>query len=1801
MSAASAAAAVQRRRRFGRRAGRMALAIVMISAVLSAMGVTIANAAAGTVSALSLSIVSDGTTPFDADDAPGNDSGAANGTIRTGDSLTYQWAYSVSVAGDIVFQQALPAGARWDAASTTDCAEGAAAIAGQTLTCTILNAPAGAGAYNVSAKIVGAANGAVLATNVSTSTGGITSSTASVTVSAAPKVAADLYVPLGTTPSYAVGIGANSGVPGYRFPYSVELYSLIDPAKGVRGLEALSSPFTFTMSPPAGFPSAVPFDCAAGNWSQTLQPGAGGGGTNAVISSGVWACAQPGGPGTPVTVTVTGANSTLDTYPSRGQNGGSLLDATKAFFAVANFSWWVPQSTLPPGAIYTMTTQLSDLDPTGLSGSSNYADGYAPAQAPGAACVTTKNPSSNCANSILNATLTNLIPSAGLVQAPTNVVPIPGASGTNLGDGVVAAGQKYATYNTVQNRPANGPVSGIILCSKWDPSSSTIDPAVAMRVATTPAGLRFVVEYGNQAFADDAARRAGTCGAAGDPDWFTSIDAAGGPGAVTQVRARLLDSFPAGSGLATLYTPMVRTGAALPVGSPVAFFTGNRSVQAGTQASTYNPATNGNSNLGGRALAVEALVRNTVAWDAGQGAPGDVRKVIVSPTVSTPDAKTGATAQDVRVTVTLPSSCTAYQIGSASIAPTSVSPLPAGPCTGGTGSAGQTIVFELGPWPVNTPVPPITFNTVVSPLIATPSTQTVTSTISSASDLTTDTSGLRKASATLPVNALAAFGVTKTSSATTATPGVPYTYTIGWSNRLSTSAGTGSFVDVLPFSGDSRGTTGLTGLSVETVTTSTPSVAVWYTADPPASVQAAVAADPSGMTGVSWSLVKPATVTAIQFRTGELTPGTVQSADITVTPAGLSRTGTIKNDVWGRATAIPSPVQGAALVSMTSSAAELSGNVYDDLDYSFSKSADDTNRAAATVAITGGYAFGADLIDHGGTIPELAVTTPITVTTDAAGDYVFPGVAPGRYTVEVTPPVGWHVAVAPAQPLTLAPSATVTGQDFGLQQNLAPSAATDDEVDVATGSPGSVIDVLANDVIGDPSIRVTETGATSAGGTVAIASDGLSVSYTPAAGFVGDDTFTYTITDKARQEWSATVTVHVLAGAAALDDSAQTGEEVPVAVDVLANDSGVDLAVTDIGANADGTIADDGDGDGTLVFTPNAGFTGVTTFTYQVTDALGRTAEATVTITVIARPVARDDTATSAQDAVVTVNVLANDDGTQVGVTSATSADGTVQVNADDTVSFTPAAGFSGDAEVEYTITDAVGQTASATIVIRVIAGPVANPDGATTGQDVPVVIEVLANDTGSDLDVSIAGAPSHGSAAVGADGRVTYTPAAGFAGSDTFQYTVTDPVGQASTATVTVTVVSGPTAVDDSAITAQDTAVDIDLLGNDVGDTLALVDAGTSPDGAIVDNGDGTITFTPNTGFAGRAEFAYTTTDAFGNASTGTVVILVVARPVAVDDSASTPQEQTVAVDVLLNDTGTGLSVTSVDGGGDGTATINPDGTVAFTPRAGFAGDTAVTYTVTDVVGQSATGTIRVHVTATPVANPDATTIPMSTPVTVAVLGNDTGEAISLSGLGDVTGGTAAINPDGTITFTPADGFSGDALIPYTITDGIGQTASSTLTVTVVAPPTAPDVHATTTGATPITVNPLEGVTGASVQISGIGTTPDGDAVLNPDGTVTFTARDGFSGDASFTYTVVDEYGQAAVGLITITVIAPPNPPDPPNPPNPDGGGGGAADPGGDGLARTGSVVPWPAIGVAALLILLGAAIARGRRRDYR
>jgi hypothetical protein len=170
--------------------------------------------------------------------------------------------------------------------------------------------------------------------------------------------------------------------------------------------------------------------------------------------------------------------------------------------------------------------------------------------------------------------------------------------------------------------------------------------------------------------------------------------------------------------------------------------------------------------------------------------------------------------------------------------------------------------------------------------------------------------------------------------------------------------------------------------------------------------------------------------------------------------------------------------------------------------------------------------------------------------------------------------------------------------------------------------------------------------------------------------------------------------------------------------------------------------------------------------------------------------------------------------------------------------------------------------------------------------------------------------------------------------------------------------------------------------------------------------------------------------TDASGRRlGNDTMLPLVVANnpPDAVNDTSSTAFDMPVTISVLANDTdpdaGETLTVSAVGSFVGGTAVVNSNNTVTFTPDSGFSGEASFTYTVTDAFNGTDMATVNVTV-AGPVNSPpdivnNTASTASNTPVTISVLANDTdldaGQTLTVTAVGAFIGGTAVINVNNT------------------------------------------------------------------------------------------------------------------------------------------------------------------------------------------
>ncbi|HIF5692662.1 TPA: cadherin-like domain-containing protein, partial [Vibrio parahaemolyticus] len=243
--------------------------------------------------------------------------------------------------------------------------------------------------------------------------------------------------------------------------------------------------------------------------------------------------------------------------------------------------------------------------------------------------------------------------------------------------------------------------------------------------------------------------------------------------------------------------------------------------------------------------------------------------------------------------------------------------------------------------------------------------------------------------------------------------------------------------------------------------------------------------------------------------------------------------------------------------------------------------------------------------------------------------------------------------------------------------------------------------------------------------------------------------------------------------------------------------------------------------------------------------------------------------------------------------------------------------------------------------------------------------------------------------------------------------------------------------------------------------DTLSvenlIIDKGN---GTLVDNGDGTWTFTPQIDDDTEVSFTFDIIDDEDLVVSGSAnldILPINDAPNAKNDVITTEEDTAVTIDVLVNDSdveGDVLSIQSASVPSEQGSVDIVDGKLVFTPAENFNGEATITYIVTD---GDLTDEAKVTVTVTPVndspvAVDDTTSIQEDTAVTIDVLTNDTdvdGDKLSIESASvPKEQGTVEV-VDGKLVFTPAENFNGDAEITYTVTDG-ELTDEAKVTVTV-------------------------------------------------------------------------------------------------------------------------------------------------------
>ncbi len=420
-------------------------------------------------------------------------------------------------------------------------------------------------------------------------------------------------------------------------------------------------------------------------------------------------------------------------------------------------------------------------------------------------------------------------------------------------------------------------------------------------------------------------------------------------------------------------------------------------------------------------------------------------------------------------------------------------------------------------------------------------------------------------------------------------------------------------------------------------------------------------------------------------------------------------------------------------------------------------------------------------------------------------------------------------------PVATTPTVSTTTE---VSQPAVPLVASPDTVATSADTPVTLpaAQLLANDTAPTGQTLSLTAVSNAQDGTVSLDQAHGTVTFTPATGFTGAAGFQYQVTDTNGDTAQAPVTVNVATATTptpttspttvsppppppvATNDTGTTVIGTPLTIPVaqlLVNDTaptGQTLSVTGVSNAQQGTVALD-QAHGTVVFTPAPGYIGPAGFQYQITDTRGDTAQAAVAVTVTPPPVptvVNDAVSAVANTAkqISAVDLLANDKpaaaGDQLSVSAVSNPQhGSVALTPPGNVTFTPDSGFTGAAAFTYTVSEQHGGSASGQVQVNVVPPPppTAVTDTLTGQENTATVIpatQLLGNDQATvppndPLHIAGVSTPQNATVELTQQGNVAFTPANGFAGIATFNYTVADDFHQAATGTVAVNVLAPP------------------------------------------------------------------------------------------------------------------------------------------------------------------------------------------------------------------------------------------------------------------------------------------------------------------------------------------------------------------------------------------------------------------------
>lgn len=663
--------------------------------------------------------------------------------------------------------------------------------------------------------------------------------------------------------------------------------------------------------------------------------------------------------------------------------------------------------------------------------------------------------------------------------------------------------------------------------------------------------------------------------------------------------------------------------------------------------------------------------------------------------------------------------------------------------------------------------------------------------------------------------------------------------------------------------------------------------------------------------------------------------------------------------------------------------------------------------------------------------------------------------------------------------------------------------------------------------------------------------------FTPTADFHGPVSFEARVNDGRVNSANATITLHITpendAPVAAAQSLSGT-EDTALSISLTGADlDGDELSFSITTPPAHGTLTGPAPD---LVYTPAANWHGSDAFSFTVNDGALTSAPAEVTLAIAAvndAPLAAAVVAATTEDTAVNLTLSGTDadnDALSYVVTSLP-AHGTLSGTLP-ALTYLPAPDWHGADSFVFIASDGTEDSAPAVVSITVSAvndTPAALPQTLTTAEDAPLALTLSGTDTeGSPLSYAITVPPAHGVLS-GTAPDLTFTPAADFAGSDEFQFTVNDGELTSVPATITLTVTpvnDAPVAVSASATTTEDTAAAVVLSGTDTeGDPLSCAIT-TPPAHGTLSGTPPELTYTPDADFYGIDSFEFTVSDGAAVSAPAAVTLTISAvndQPLASGQTLSLPEDGTIAVTLsgldVENDPLTYV-ITTPPAHGSLTGTA-PE--LLYTPDANFHGADSIAFTVNDGSGASLPAVVSLTITPVndaPTATPQSVTTGEDTALPVVIAAEDTeDDTLTFAISAQPLHGTLSGSPPNLI-YTPDPDWNGTDSFGFKASDGTADSAEAIIIIEVTAANDLPIAMAQSPATTEDTPLPLT-LTASDMEgeaLSFVITLPPQHGTLSgtaPD--LTYTPDMDFHGTDGFEFAAADTAGPGFPAAVIITV----------------------------------------------------------------